>query len=130
MLVAADAASAKAAREKLAEVAAQARAAMPAGTAEARYLDGRLKVLEAQAAGIEALRSGKADAGVAHLKARRRPGDRPAGRVRPAGHREAVLGTARRRTGAARPRRRGKAAYREALKHAPGRRLSLAGAAR
>lgn len=129
VLVAADAASAAAARARLGDVAVAARAAMPEGTAERRYLDGRLKVLEAQAAGIEALRAGRADEGLAALRrAVELEMALPVEFGPPAIEKPGweLLGDELRRLGRA---DEAKAAYREALKHAPGRRLSAAGAA-
>lgn len=129
VLVAADAASATAARDQLTSLADQARTAMPAGTAEGRYLDGRLKVLEAQAAGIEALRAGRAEDGLVALRrAVELEAALPVEFGPPAIEKPGweLLGDELKRLGRADEAR---AAYREALKHAPGRRRSVAGAA-
>lgn len=129
VLIAKDAAQARAARGALASLAAQARAAAGADTAEGRYVDGRLKVLEAQAAGLEALRSGRADEGIAELRrAAALEAALPVEFGPPAIEKPSaeLLGDELARLGR---KDEAKAAYREALKHAPGRRLSLAGLA-
>lgn len=129
VLIAADGPSAKAARERLAAVAAQARAVHAPDSAEGRYLDGRLKVLEAQAAGIEALRAGRVDAGIAELRrAAALEVSLPVEFGPPAIEKPSfeLLGDELARLGR---KPEAIAAYREALKHAPGRKISVAGAA-
>ena len=130
MLTARDAVSARAARERLEAVGAEARATFPAGSAEARYADSHVGVLLGQARGLEALRSGRADDGLALLRtAAEAESSLPVEFGPPAIAKPGweLLGDELLRLGR---RDEARAAYERALAAAPGRRLAEAGLAR
>jgi len=130
VLSARDAAAARAARERLEALAAEARAVFPAGTPEAGYLDSHAKVLLGQARGLEALRSGRADEGLASLReAAQAESALPVEFGPPAIEKPGweLLGDELLRLGR---RDEARAAYERALAAAPGRRLAAEGLAR
>jgi len=126
-LIARDAASARAARERIEALAEEARGAVPKGSADARYVEARLGVLLGQVRGLEASRAGRTEEGLELLrKAAEAETAMPVEFGPPAVEKPGweLLGDELLKAGR---RDEARAAYRRALAAAPGRRLSLAG---